>query len=138
MNAFDRMVLVAAVAVACSGGGGTAPCGSGGTAASVSVCDNFFGPVGGGRRYGTVQFPSPLLRDAGPNSSVINYQTFTLAVGLPAHLGVGMRYATKRTKANETEVYARRSSAPSCARLPTSVRCIERSHRRSTFARRSR
>ena len=44
MNAFDRMVLVAAVAVACSGGGGTAPCGSGGTAASVSVCDNFFGP----------------------------------------------------------------------------------------------
>ncbi len=42
-----------------------------------------------------------------PNSGVINYPTFTLAVGLPAHVGLGMRYATKGTDANETEVYAR-------------------------------
>jgi len=43
----------------------------------------------------------------GPNSGVLNYPTFTLAVGLPAHVGLGMRYATKGTAANETEVYAR-------------------------------
>ena len=42
-----------------------------------------------------------------PNSGVINYPTFTLATGLPAHVGLGMRYATKGTAANETEVYAR-------------------------------
>src|SRR5213082_4204384 len=44
-----------------------------------------------------------------PNSAVINYPTFTLATGLPAHVGLGMRYATKGTanEANETEIYAR-------------------------------
>jgi len=42
-----------------------------------------------------------------PNSGVINYPTFTLAVGVPAHVGLGMRYATKGTAANETEIYAR-------------------------------
>ncbi len=42
-----------------------------------------------------------------PNSAVINYPTFTLAVGVPAHVGLGMRYATKGTDANETEIYAR-------------------------------
>jgi amicyanin len=42
-----------------------------------------------------------------PNSGVINYPTFTLAVGVPAHVGIGMRYATKGTDANETEIYAR-------------------------------
>jgi len=44
-----------------------------------------------------------------PNSGVINYPTFTLATGLPAHVGLGMRYATKGTanEANETEIYAR-------------------------------
>ena len=46
MNAIHRMVLVTTFAVACSGGGGgTAPCGSGGSATSVSVCDNFFAPA---------------------------------------------------------------------------------------------
>src|SRR6266516_8093149 len=40
----------------------------------------------------------------GPNSGVINYPTFTLVVGLPAHLGLGLRYATKGTQANESEV----------------------------------
>ncbi|HYT71761.1 MAG TPA: plastocyanin/azurin family copper-binding protein [Gemmatimonadales bacterium] len=43
----------------------------------------------------------------GPNSGVINYPTFTLAVGLPAHLGLGLRYATKGSDPNESEVYAR-------------------------------
>src|SRR5438093_13174357 len=49
-----------------------------------------------------------------PNSGVINYPTFTLAVGVPAHVGLGMRYATKGTAANETEIYARwrRSMGP--------------------------
>ena len=44
-----------------------------------------------------------------PNSGVTNYPTFTLATGLPAHVGLGMRYATKgaANEANETEVYAR-------------------------------
>ena len=34
---------------------------------------------------------------SGPNSphTVINYPTFTLAVGLPQHLALGMRYATR-------------------------------------------
>ena len=43
----------------------------------------------------------------GPNSGVINYPTFTIAVGLPARVGLGLRYATKGTEPNETEVYAR-------------------------------
>ena len=43
---------------------------------------------------------------------VINFPTFTLAVGLPSHLAVGMRYATHSdattgSGANETELYAR-------------------------------
>ena len=44
-----------------------------------------------------------------PNSGVINFPTFTLAAGLPAHVGLGMRYATKgaANDANETEIYAR-------------------------------
>lgn len=47
-----------------------------------------------------------------PTHSVINFPTFTLAVGLPSHLGVGMRYATHSDALvgsgfNETELYAR-------------------------------
>lgn len=47
-----------------------------------------------------------------PSHSVINFPTFTLAVGLPAHLGIGMRYATHAdattgSGANETEFYLR-------------------------------
>src|SRR5947199_5164616 len=44
-----------------------------------------------------------------PNSGVINFPTFTLAAGLPAHVGLGMRYATTgaANDANETEIYAR-------------------------------
>jgi plastocyanin len=47
-----------------------------------------------------------------PAHSVINFPTFTLAVGLPAHLGIGMRYATHAdattgSGANETEFYLR-------------------------------
>lgn len=47
-----------------------------------------------------------------PSHSVSNFPTFTLAVGLPAHLGVGMRYATHSDAlvgngTNETELYAR-------------------------------
>ena len=47
-----------------------------------------------------------------PTHTVLNFPTFTLAVGLPAHLGVGLRYATHSdvqagNKANETELYAR-------------------------------
>lgn len=46
MNALHRLVLVPALVLACSGdGAGTAPCGSGGGATSVSVCDNFFAPA---------------------------------------------------------------------------------------------
>jgi len=46
MNAMHRVVLTAALVLACSGdGAGTAPCGSGGTATSVSACDNFFAPA---------------------------------------------------------------------------------------------
>jgi amicyanin len=51
---------------------------------------------------------------SGPNSphTVINYPTFTLAVGLPQHLALGMRYATRSSAvvgntANETELYGR-------------------------------
>ncbi len=45
MNAMHGVMLVAALALACSGDGtGTARCGSGGSATSVSVCDNFFAP----------------------------------------------------------------------------------------------
>ena len=43
MIAIYRVVLMTAFAVACSGRG-TAPCGSGGSATAVSVCDNFFAP----------------------------------------------------------------------------------------------
>jgi plastocyanin len=47
-----------------------------------------------------------------PTHSVVNFPTFTLAVGLPAHLGLGMRYATHAdaqtgSGANETELYLR-------------------------------
>ena len=47
-----------------------------------------------------------------PSHSVSNFPTFTLAVGLPAHLGLGMRYATHSdalvgSGANETELYVR-------------------------------
>lgn len=47
-----------------------------------------------------------------PAHSVINFPTFTLAVGLPAHLGLGLRYATHAdaqtgSGTNETELYAR-------------------------------
>src|SRR5262245_6294148 len=48
----------------------------------------------------------------GPAHAVSNFPTFTLAVGLPTHLALGMRYATHSdalvgSGANETEVYAR-------------------------------
>jgi len=48
----------------------------------------------------------------GPGHSVANYPTFTLAVGLPAHLAMGMRYATRSdastiSRSNETELYGR-------------------------------
>jgi plastocyanin len=47
-----------------------------------------------------------------PSHSVSNFPTFTLAVGLPEHLALGMRYATHSdalvgSGANETELYAR-------------------------------
>lgn len=47
-----------------------------------------------------------------PSHTVSNFPTFTLAVGLPAHLGLGMRYATHSdalvgSGANETELYVR-------------------------------
>ncbi len=46
MNTRRGMLLAGALALACFGsGGGTAPCGSGGSATSVSVCDNFFAPA---------------------------------------------------------------------------------------------
>jgi len=45
LNATHGVVLVAALALACSGdSAGTSPCGSGGSATSVSVCDRFFAP----------------------------------------------------------------------------------------------
>jgi plastocyanin len=44
MNATPGVVLVAVLALACSGDGGTGSCGSGGSATSVSVCDRFFAP----------------------------------------------------------------------------------------------
>ena len=48
----------------------------------------------------------------GSPHTVINLPTFTLAAGLPANLGLGLRYATHSdvaagNKANETELYAR-------------------------------
>src|SRR5688572_13165571 len=43
----------------------------------------------------------------GPNSGVINCPTFTVAAGRPWHLGLGLRYATKGSDANESELYAR-------------------------------
>lgn len=56
---------------------------------------------------------------SGPGRVVANYPTFTLAVGLPSKLAVGLRYAThsdaaKVIQSNETELYARwqRSSGP--------------------------
>ena len=47
-----------------------------------------------------------------PSHAVTNFPTFTLAVGLPQHLALGMRYATHSdalvgSGANETELYAR-------------------------------
>lgn len=47
-----------------------------------------------------------------PSHSVANFPTFTLAVGLPSHLGLGMRYATRSdalvgSGANETELFLR-------------------------------
>jgi amicyanin len=47
-----------------------------------------------------------------PTHSVVNFPTFTLAVGLPAQLGLGLRYATHSdaiggSGANETELYGR-------------------------------
>jgi plastocyanin len=47
---------------------------------------------------------------SGSPHTVINFPTFTLAVGLPARLTLGMRYATHATSgsgANETELYGR-------------------------------
>ncbi len=48
----------------------------------------------------------------GPGHNVANYPTFILAVGLPAHLAMGMRYATysdasTSSRSNETELYGR-------------------------------
>jgi plastocyanin len=48
----------------------------------------------------------------GPGHNVSNYPTFTLAVGLPANLALGTRYATHseaetQTRSNEVEVYGR-------------------------------
>lgn len=45
MNPMHRVALVAAIVLGCSSDGGTGPCGSGGTATSVGVCDNFFAPA---------------------------------------------------------------------------------------------
>lgn len=45
MNPIHRVALVAAVVLGCSSDNGTGPCGSGGTATSVSVCDRFFAPA---------------------------------------------------------------------------------------------
>ena len=46
MNAMHGVALITVVALACSGDGtGTAACGSGGSATSVSACDNFFAPA---------------------------------------------------------------------------------------------
>ncbi len=47
-----------------------------------------------------------------PTHGVVNFPTFTLVVGLPAHLAAGMRYATHSdattgSGANETELYGR-------------------------------
>src|SRR5256886_16882422 len=44
-----------------------------------------------------------------PNSGVTNYPTFTLATGLPAHLGLGKRYAAQGSGngADGTGIYAR-------------------------------
>src|SRR5438093_7458189 len=53
-----------------------------------------------------------------PSKSVINFPTFTLAVGLPAHTTLGLHYATRSetatTGANEVELYGRwqRSAGP--------------------------
>ena len=47
---------------------------------------------------------------SGSPHTVVNFPTFTLAVGLPARLTLGMRYATHATSgsgANETELYGR-------------------------------
>jgi plastocyanin len=46
MNAMHRVALVAALILGCSSDAGSGPsCGSGGTATSVNVCDNFFAPA---------------------------------------------------------------------------------------------
>lgn len=46
----------------------------------------------------------------GPAKSVVNYPTFTLAVGLPSRLALGLRYSTRSEvlgETNETEFYGR-------------------------------
>lgn len=46
----------------------------------------------------------------GPAKSVVNYPTFTLALGLPSRLALGLRYSTRSEvfgATNETEFYAR-------------------------------
>lgn len=45
MNTMHRVALVAALVLGCSSDAGSGPCGSGGTATSVNVCDNFFAPA---------------------------------------------------------------------------------------------
>ncbi len=45
MNALYGVVAAAVLVLGCSSDGGTGPCGSGGTATSVGVCDNFFAPA---------------------------------------------------------------------------------------------
>src|SRR5919108_5110677 len=53
-----------------------------------------------------------------PPKSVINFPTFTLAVGLPANTALGLHYATRSeittTSSNEVEIYGRwqHSAAP--------------------------
>ncbi len=45
MNTMPRVMLAAALVLACSGDAGTAACGSGASATSVRACDNFFAPA---------------------------------------------------------------------------------------------
>jgi plastocyanin len=45
MNAMHGVMVAAALVLGCSSDGGTGPCGRGGTATSVGVCDNFFAPA---------------------------------------------------------------------------------------------
>ncbi|MGH7569458.1 MAG: hypothetical protein ACREL9_10925, partial [Gemmatimonadales bacterium] len=45
MNVTRGVALVAALVLGCSSDDGTGPCGSGGTATAVNVCDRFFAPA---------------------------------------------------------------------------------------------